>query len=594
MERVSGKGVPYVEQHEATRSFSLYGRFSLLLVAVTVLPMGVLGWQATQRIRATLTVDTQHFERVLAERAAGDVQREFDTARAALESIAATLGSADASTEALQSQVAARQLEAWGRSRFVTLFDASGARRGSIRLQGVDARGPESLAPALRGEGFRVGAVKQVAGGPVVPLSVPVRAPSGELRFWLLAELELAPLCAQLAALGEAPPLRDRDALFAVDDARTLVLASDPAQVGRSLASHPLFSAFAGDAKFHQSMTVVTDYLDGDDELLAALATVPQLGWAVTVRQPRATAYASLNSLLIAIGVSIGLAGLLALVIGLLGGRWVVRPLRALVAATRRIARREWTRVEPEVRARSDEVGQLGRAIDSMSTSLEQSVGQLVQETQARAALARYLPADVVDQVVADPTRLRLGGERRLITVLFADVVGFTQMSEHLEPERIVAVLNEYFTLATEIVHAHGGFVDKFIGDCVMAVWGLPEERPDDAARALAAAEALSRWSDACARRWSERYGVRLQLAMGLNTGLVVAGNVGSERRLEYTVIGDTVNVAARLEASAAPGQILLSEATRLALSGARRVTPLGERQLRGRTQSIRVFEVSR
>ncbi len=556
--------------------------------------MGVLGWQAIERNRAALTVDAQHFERVLAERAAAEVERELDAADAALEAIASALGNADASNEQLQSQVAAGQLEAWGKSQFVALFDATGARRGSIRLTGASESGPETLAESMRGEDLRVGAVVQRRSGPVLPLSVPVRTPSGALRFWLLAELDLKPLSAELAALGETPPLRDRDAIFVIDDEHRLVLSSDPARAGASLEAHPLFNAFAGNAHFRQPMTVVTDFTDDRGEMLAAVTALPRLGWAVAVQEPRATAYASLNALIIAISVTVFATALVALGVGLLGGRWLVRPLRSLVSATRRIARREWTRVEPEVSTRTDEVGALGRSIDSMSVSLEMNIEKLLQETRARAALSRYLPADVVEQVVSDPTKLQLGGQRRLITVLFADVVGFTHMSEHLEPERIVAVLNEYFTLATEIVHAHGGFIDKFIGDCVMAVWGLPEEKPDDAARALAAAEALARWSDACSRRWKAKYGVTLQLAMGLNTGLVVAGNVGSERRLEYTVIGDAVNVAARLEAAAAPGQILLSDATRVALAGTRTVVPLGERQLRGRTQSIRVFEVNR
>lgn len=578
---------------ETRRGFSLYGRLALLLVAGTVVPVLVLGWQAVVRNRAALTVDAQHFERVLVERAREAVDRELDAASDALMAIAQTLGSADATNEGHKSELAAAQLQAWGGSRFVALYGVDGARRGSIRLTDeIDA--PTELDAALRGDALRFGEVVQRARGPVLPLATPVLGDDGAVRFFLAAELELTPLCAQLQAMGEAPPLRDARAIFAVDGNRRLVLSSEPALLTQSMSAHPVFSALQGDAKFRQPMTVVTDFTDEHGDMLAAVTTLPRLGWALVARQSQQRAYESLDALVRAIGATVLVTAVLALVAGLLGGRWLVRPLRALVSATQRIARREWTHVDAAVTRRSDEVGTLARAVDTMSRSLEQSEAELVQQTQARTALARYLPADVVEQVVADPSRLSLGGERRLITVLFADVVGFTQMSEHLPPERIVAVLNEYFTLATEVVHQHGGFIDKFIGDCVMAVWGLPEQHDDDARRAVAAAEALQRWTDACTRRWRTRYGVHLQLAMGLNTGLVVAGNVGSERRLEYTVIGDTVNVAARLEAAAAPGQILLSDSTRVALGGARRLAPLGERQLRGRTQSIRVFEVRR
>ncbi|MGV3620812.1 MAG: adenylate/guanylate cyclase domain-containing protein [Archangium sp.] len=576
------------------RGLSLEGRLAALLVVVTVVPVLVLGWQAIERNRSALTVDAQHFERVMVERAAEAVDRDLESAGESLEAIAQTLGDADGQSQELKSQLAARQLEAWGGSRFVTLYSPEGRRRGSIRIGDATETGAEVLEERLRGDGLAFGEVVQRAQGPVLPLSTPVLGEDGVVRFWLLAELELTPLCKRLAALGELPPLRDASSLFVIDGQRRLVLSGNPSLVTESMSAHPVFEALKGNAQFRQPMTVVTDFTDEHGEMLAAVTTLPRLGWAFVARQSAERAYESLNVLIAALVATIGVTVLVAIALGLLGGRWLVRPLHSLVRATQRIARREWTRVESSVKDRSDEVGTLARAVDTMSASLEKSEAELVQETMARAALARYLPADVVDQVVADPSRLQLGGERRLITVLFADVVGFTQMSEHLPPERIVAVLNEYFTLATEVVHHHGGFIDKFIGDCVMAVWGLPEQKEDDAERAVAAAEALQRWTDACARRWRTRYGVHLQLAMGINTGLVVAGNVGSERRLEYTVIGDPVNVAARLESAAAPGQILLSDSTRVALSGARRLAPLGERQLRGRTQSIRVFEVSR
>ena len=133
------------------------------------------------------------------------------------------------------------------------------------------------------------------------------------------------------------------------------------------------------------------------------------------------------------------------------------------------------------------------------------------------------------------------------VTVLFADVVAFTKLAENREPEETVALLNELFTVATEILQRRGGIVDKFIGDCVMAVWGAPHSYPDDAERAVAAAEDLRRWLDTANRRWKTKYGVQVQLGMGIHTGLAVAGNLGSEKRMEYTVIGDPVNEAARL-----------------------------------------------
>jgi class 3 adenylate cyclase len=199
----------------------------------------------------------------------------------------------------------------------------------------------------------------------------------------------------------------------------------------------------------------------------------------------------------------------------------------------------------------------------------------------------------VVEAILKDPLKLRLGGERREVTVLFADVVSFTRLAEQQPPEVIVTLLNELFTFATEIVQRRGGITDKFIGDCVMAVFGTPEQHADDALRAVQAAEDLRRWLDTANRKWRRQFGLELRLAMGLSTGPAVAGNIGSEKRMEYTVIGDAVNVAARLESMAAPGQILLSEATKARLPQGYPLKGLGESTVRGRSGTTRIYEVT-
>ncbi len=245
------------------------------------------------------------------------------------------------------------------------------------------------------------------------------------------------------------------------------------------------------------------------------------------------------------------------------------------------------------VTRRGDELGSLGRSFDGMAMTLETQERELIAQTQARSALSRYLSPEVVELVVSQPEKLRLGGERREVTIFFADVVGFTRLSESQTPETIVALLNELFTFATEIIQRRGGIIDKFIGDCIMAVWGSPQTRPDDAQRAVQAAEDLRRWLDVGNRRWRERWGIEIQLAIGVHTGPAVAGNVGSEKRMEYTVIGDTVNVAARLESMAQPGQILVSEATRERIAdGGVELVPAGERTLHGRSAATRIYEV--
>jgi adenylate cyclase len=185
-----------------------------------------------------------------------------------------------------------------------------------------------------------------------------------------------------------------------------------------------------------------------------------------------------------------------------------------------------------------------------------------------------------------------LGGERREITVMFADVVGFTPLAERQRAQDVVTMLNELFTILTEIVFRHGGTVDKFVGDCVMAMWGAPQPQADHAARAVAAAEDMQAWLEAGNESWRERFGFEIELAIGINSGEAVVGNFGSEKRMDYTAIGDTVNVAARLESIARPGQILVTAATRNAVGDRATFVALGARGVIGRSQQLELFEV--
>ncbi len=183
-------------------------------------------------------------------------------------------------------------------------------------------------------------------------------------------------------------------------------------------------------------------------------------------------------------------------------------------------------------------------------------------------------------------------GERRVVTVLFADVSGFTAMSEKLDPEEVTAIMNAFFQVLSDQIYKFGGTVDKYIGDCIMALFGAPVAHEDDAERAVGAAWEMQVQGGHFADDLEARTGIRLKVRIGLNTGLVVAGSVGAEQRRDYTVLGDTVNLASRLESAARPGHILVSrETSRLA----RRVwffDSLEPIKVKGKEALIPVFEV--
>ena len=217
---------------------------------------------------------------------------------------------------------------------------------------------------------------------------------------------------------------------------------------------------------------------------------------------------------------------------------------------------------------------------------------RLAREEVARANYSRFMPEYVVRQLLDNPNSFRLGGVNQTITVLFADIRGFTALSEREKPEKVVGLLNRYFSVMTEIIFAHGGTLDKYIGDGLMAIFGAPTASPEDALNAVKAAVTMQkRLATLNEELRLEGYG-EVAIGIGLHTGEATIGYIGSDRRSEYTAIGDTVNLASRLESNAVGGQILMSEAT---ASASGNMIPVNQREpltVKNRLQPVNVFEV--
>src|SRR5919205_2988696 len=218
---------------------------------------------------------------------------------------------------------------------------------------------------------------------------------------------------------------------------------------------------------------------------------------------------------------------------------------------------------------------------------------RLAKEEVARANYSRFLPEYVVKQMLENPESFKLGGVNQKITVLFADIRGFTRLSEHAPPERVVQLLNKYFSAMTDIIFAHGGTLDKYIGDGLMALFGAPTATPEDACNAVAAAVRMQRRMEEINAQLRADGLIEIAIGIGLHTGVATVGYIGSERRSEYTAIGDTVNLAARLEQNSVPGQILLSDATAQAAADAEcAMRPHPPLTVKNRVQPVPVFEV--
>ena len=216
------------------------------------------------------------------------------------------------------------------------------------------------------------------------------------------------------------------------------------------------------------------------------------------------------------------------------------------------------------------------------------------EKRQVKKLFSRYVSRDVYDQLVADPSLAALGGARRTMTVLFSDVRGFTAMSEKGSPEEVVGQLNEYFSRMVAVVFEHRGTVDKFVGDMVMALFGAPLDDDDHAEHAVQTALAMTRALNELNAHWQSQGRPTLDIGIGINTGDMVAGNIGSDTIMSYTVIGDAVNLGARLESLNKDygTRLIISEATRARLKGRYDIHPLGDVVVKGKSKPVAIFEV--
>ena len=206
---------------------------------------------------------------------------------------------------------------------------------------------------------------------------------------------------------------------------------------------------------------------------------------------------------------------------------------------------------------------------------------------------ARYVSNDVVESLMLHPELVKPGGDKKNATIFFGDIRGYTSFSQSKPPEYVIGVLNAYFSAAVEIIIKHKGFIDKFIGDAIMAAWGVPMQCEEtDAVEAVTSALEIQELIKSSTRKFFKGEASKLQVGIGLHTGPLVAGNLGSVQRLNYSVIGDTVNLAARLEGVAKGGEIIITENTRDLIGDRFKLKDQKPVKVKGMTQPIRIFSV--
>src|SRR5262245_62063635 len=275
--------------------------------------------------------------------------------------------------------------------------------------------------------------------------------------------------------------------------------------------------------------------------------------------------------------------GVMSLVVGLLFARHLTRPLVALTRGVARVAGGDLSETLA-VRSR-DEIGRLTDAFNEMITGLRQR--DFIRDT-----FGRYVSPEVARAILESPEGLRLGGEKRVITVLMSDLRGYTRFAEQGDPAWVMDVLNGYLARMTDLIVGHEGTVNEFMGDGIVAVFGAPVAHPDHAERAAAAALAMQRAMVDINASHGARGLPHFEMGIGLNTGEAVVGNIGSEQRAKYTVVGAAVNLAARVESATVGGQVFMSEGTRERIRDLAQIADTISVELKGLTEPLVLYDL--
>jgi len=261
----------------------------------------------------------------------------------------------------------------------------------------------------------------------------------------------------------------------------------------------------------------------------------------------------------------------------------MIKPIRLLVNGVSAIAAGNFDQKINIKRA--DELGDLTDAFNEMAKSLR-------EKEVIKGAFSKYVTKSVVDRILEHKDGLKLGGEKKVVTVFFSDIRGFTPMSEVLSAEEVVHLLNEYFTAMTAIIFKYEGTLDKYMGDAIMAIYGAPIDMTDHAERAVLAAVEMGEKMKELQAKWRMEGKREVNIGIGINTGEVVVGNIGSNERMEYTAIGDNVNLTQRLESVAEKGQILISAATYERVKHKVEATMLDPIKVKGKAEKVMAYSV--
>ncbi|RKX88077.1 MAG: adenylate/guanylate cyclase domain-containing protein [Spirochaetes bacterium] len=382
--------------------------------------------------------------------------------------------------------------------------------------------------------------------------------------------------------------------IFALDQDSRVVLASSDFKLGIEEKS-ALFTNQKDSVSGWQSMTI------NQKKRVGYGFTFEPFNWYILVTEEEEAFYKESRDILNRTAIVLGVTIFISVLLLIYFSGFLTRPLTKIVLVMRKIITTSdmSERVPVEYK---DEIGALAHTFNIMAGELEKAYSQIKQfafqtviaqrnEHKVRNIFQKYVPKDVIDTIFENPEKM-LVGDNRVVAILFSDIRSFTTISEGYMPDELVSVLNRYFELMVDIIISHNGVIDKYIGDAIMAFFGAPVKHPDDAVEAVYAAiemqDALLKFNNELIKNGKTPF----KTGIGVNYGVVTVGNIGSEKKMDYTIIGDMVNLGSRLEGLTKPyhQDVIFSESVSRKIAGKLPVRMLDIVQVKGKTKGESIF----
>ncbi len=580
------------------KKFGIRARFIVILVLITLVPLLITGYILTKINENSIRLQTKEFQLSISVQLTELTHSILNSSCSELNEITRILNDTTLTTDQVIR---------------LTSYKVSNSKNLQyINIHNIDGNFIDSLIPAGPDIGGHV--TKQISADNIEKIRRSDCIPgkffiqdgkiflqifkawrsSSKLQGYFQVLTEITGLSSQLEKIIHNRSFPRFDSAYIIDNNFQVVANSDWGDVPakQNLKNDKIFkNIFANRVIPSRKIGIAFDHNDGKTEWLVNINTISRFNWILVTLQKKDQAYGSLYSMQKKIIIIAIIFIFLAVIIGTLLGRHLSSPILKIAEGARIFAEKNFKHRIKGVRS-GDEIGEVADAFNFLGESLEEYDSRIKREVAIRTDLSRYLTPELVESVIERKADLSLGGKKEKIAVLFADIAGFTSIAESKPPEQVVSILNELFTILTGIIFRNKGMIDKFIGDSVMALFGIPYSDGKAAEHAVKTAEEMVTWLEVGNKKWRKELGRKIELSISINYGEAIIGNIGSEKRMEFTAIGDVVNTAAKIEKIALGDQILITEAVYNELSNKDRIRPIGLFKIPGHEDDARLFEI--